>query len=116
MPRPSIRRAYCRRADISGPMVLVGGRHRALRLGLAVALCLGLALSSPGIELAAAKPDRAFLVPTGNRAGFGTFQDGPHAAGRLRHAFGPPTEEKSGAYSNCRMAWERLGIAVELDA
>src|SRR5689334_266041 len=116
MPRPSIGRAYCRRADISGPMALVTGRHGTLRLGLAAVLCLGLALSLPGIEPATAKPDGTFLVPTEERAGFGAFEDGPHAATRLRHAFGPPTEEKAGAYANCRMTWERLGIAVELDA
>jgi hypothetical protein len=55
-------------------------------------------------------------VPTGKTAGFGNFTEGPHAAARLRHALGPPTEEKAGAFGNCRMAWERLGVAVELEA
>lgn len=95
-----------------GPMA---GRHRSLLLGLALVLCLGLGVPLQ-TEPANAKPGGAFRVPTGERTGFGAFQEGPHAAARLRHALGPPTEEKAGAYSNCRMTWERIGVAVELEA
>lgn len=96
-------------------MSIAAGKRTSVLVGLTVALCLGLLLVTAG----AASGERgggAFLVPTGERTGFGAFEEGPHAAARLRHAFGPPTEEKAGAYSNCRMTWERLGIAVELEA
>jgi hypothetical protein len=82
---------------------------------LAVALCLGLLLA-PVAAVDADPGGGAFLVPTGKRTGFGAFQEGPHAAARLRHALGPPTQEKEGAFANCRMTWERLGVALELDA
>lgn len=96
-------------------MICATGRRPSALVGLIVALCLGLLLVTAGSV--SADPGRgAFLVPTGERTGFGAFEEGPHAAAGLRHAFGPPTEEKAGAYSNCRMTWERLGIAVELEA
>lgn len=96
-------------------MGTAAGKRTSALVGLTVALFLALLLTTAGG--ASAERDRgAFLVPTGERTGFGAFEEGPHAAARLRHAFGPPTEEKAGAYSNCRMTWERLGVAVELEA
>jgi hypothetical protein len=90
-------------------------RRTSVVIGLIAVLCLGLLLPAAG----AGNADRsrgAFLVPTGKRTGFGAFQEGPHAAAKLRRAFGSPSEEKAGAFGNCRMTWERLGVAVELEA
>ncbi len=85
---------------------------RILIACLAASLCL----LAPASGAAHARGGGAFLVPTGKRSGFGAFREGPHAAARLRRALGTPTVEKEGAYSNCRITWERLGVAVELDA
>jgi hypothetical protein len=96
-------------------MSFATSRRTAALVGLVVAVSFGLLLQTTG----AAHADRGrgtFFVPTGHRTGFGPFEEGPHAAARLRHAFGPPTVEHAGAYFNCRMTWERLGVAVELVA
>jgi hypothetical protein len=88
--------------------------RRIALAGLVAALALGLISSASG-----AGRDRrggGFLVPTGSQGGFGAFHEGPHAAARLRRALGAPTLEKEGAFSDCRITWERLGVAVELQA
>jgi hypothetical protein len=84
--------------------------------GIAIAMLAVGSLLTPAQRAEADHGVGAFFVPTGKRTGFGAFEEGPHAAARLRHAFGPPTLEKAGAFSNCRMTWERLGVAVELEA
>jgi hypothetical protein len=97
-------------------------RPRATRLAIAVGgvaaalLACGALLASAGERPGPERGAGAFFVPTGQRTGFGAFEEGPHAAARLRHAFGPPTTEHAGAYSNCFMTWERIGVAVELVA
>lgn len=98
-------------------MSLAPLRPVASIVGSAVVLiCSGLLLTSSVEPADAKRATGAFFVPTGKRTGFGAFQEGPNAAARLRHAFGPPTSEHAGAYSNCSMTWSRLGVAVELEA
>ncbi|MGV1049950.1 MAG: hypothetical protein ACOYD4_15665 [Solirubrobacterales bacterium] len=84
-------------------------------LALVAILCSGLLLS-PVEPAGADRAGGSFFVPTGKRTGFGAFQEGPHAAARLRHAFGPPTSERAGAYSDCLMKWGPIGVNVELTA
>lgn len=91
------------------------GGPRSVFLGLLLVLCLGLGALPQAVD-ASAKRAGAFLVPTGNQAGFGAFREGPHAAARLRRALGPPTEMKASAFGGCRMTWKRIGVAAELDA
>jgi hypothetical protein len=89
--------------------------RRLALAGLVAAICVGLLLPASGAAGGQRGGD-AFLVPTGGQAGFGAFREGPHAAARLRRALGTPTLEKDGAFSDCRMTWDRLGVAVELQA
>jgi hypothetical protein len=96
-------------------MTARSAKRTAGLLALAAALCFALMAPASG----APRIDRSgfFLVPTvSQRAEFGAFRQGPHAAARLRRALGTPTEEKAGAFGNCRMTWERIGVAVELNA
>jgi hypothetical protein len=58
-----------------------------------------------------------FFVPTGERTGFGAFEESRDSPAALRRAFGPPTSERIDDYGHtCTMAWPEIGAVAQLVA
>jgi hypothetical protein len=88
-------------------------RHGYGSATVALLICATVCAVAAGSAHAA---EGRFFVPTGERTGFGAFQESPDSAGALRRAFGPPTTEKPGDFGSCVQAWPRLGVVVTLAA
>lgn len=78
------------------------------------ALLIGAAIAAGGAQ---ARAGGEFFVPTGERTGFGAFEESRNSPAALRRAFDQPASERVEDHGHtCRMAWPEIGAVVQLVA